>query len=1196
MNDNEKIMSDLSYTNKDFNSIYSELLDTAKKLTNKWDPSLSNESDPGVLLLKLNALVADKNNYNIDKNVLECFPLSVTQQSNARKLYDLLGYNMHWYRSATTDVIFNLLPNTGLSKNTVINMDLFTMLTNSDNNITYTTLKNLSMTVVDESNINTYSYSVPVIEGTIHEFDVNGNTNLTVNNLDENLRLYFNDSHIAENGIFITTANQWNTVDEWKRVDNLVSYPENNKIYKFGVLPNSDTCYIEFPKDVANLITNTFKVNYIISSGISGEIKPYTLTSFLNNETKAIYGSDETVDLNNLVKVSQPSSSIGGKDIETLDEAYTNYKRSLGTFNTLVTTKDYESAIYNMETPVGEESPYLVSNVVVSDRTNDLNYTNYVQTWDAGIENKELIITKNVSTPYIMPFDLTFYMLKYSDPVDTSRYSDGFKITTSTDESTLLSQIRTNISDIKSLQHDDKSASSISSGLAFINNLFSLTGQVTTYYKVTKIEKETIENNIRNALYNKYSARKMIFGTQPNYDDLIETIKNSDSRINSVILNNPEYQVNYQDTDGKLRIPTDQDKITLVARMVLAGNVQLFEFDDDFIYDFGQTNGKIQGKDDVKDIKSITTETTITIGTDGKGITQANEILQFVSPSYVTTKQYSINVSYEYTGTEIDAGKDITLPDNSELIFRYTDSNGLPKTDRYEPGTIINSTISLTPGIKGTLKSGQSISIKEKNTKEIQYGIKYIAVLNSKQELKSNESSYILQENEYFIYTDNLETNLVILGSGTEITNKSNNAITLQTPTNLSVEDIQDPSKIKALWTSLTSSEKLELQELTIYTLGSNGTVKIDGLSKIITIKNDYITLENVTKIVLTDIDGNEQILSTLPSGDNWRVRSRLNINSIPSQPQTLLENQKFTLTFTNDGEIANINDTTIVFNYPVVMSGGKNVDASVITQSEKEYLHAYTYTIDSSWNRNRENGLLTYKGNELTSPGVELPFTFEQDAQYVIPINVSLEKDHTIQFNYNSKKLLLIKSTGNYYISIKEGVLAGKLSVVGSDNLTDNDTLNIGYINRVDGYNKDEINVVNTTHDNFDITYQYYTQADPQPKNKTEIDEGEYYIKNNGTYSKATEFTEGTTYYVSIVIGNEIEKQIDNILTNSLKYDSSPSPQFNLTYRVKPQDKVLQPTLSTNYFNLNHIYNKYTIAQIDTTNSNIVVNPYYVS
>lgn len=92
---NEKELSNTSYTNKDFQSIYPELLDLVKKLTNKWDPSLSNESDPGVVLLKLNALIADKNNYNIDKNVLECFPTTVTQEGNARRLYDSLGYKMH---------------------------------------------------------------------------------------------------------------------------------------------------------------------------------------------------------------------------------------------------------------------------------------------------------------------------------------------------------------------------------------------------------------------------------------------------------------------------------------------------------------------------------------------------------------------------------------------------------------------------------------------------------------------------------------------------------------------------------------------------------------------------------------------------------------------------------------------------------------------------------------------------------------------------------------------------------------------------------------------------------------------------------------------------------------------------------------------------------------------------------------------
>ena len=43
INENELIIANKSYTNKDFATIYPELLELAKKLTNKWDPSTSNE-------------------------------------------------------------------------------------------------------------------------------------------------------------------------------------------------------------------------------------------------------------------------------------------------------------------------------------------------------------------------------------------------------------------------------------------------------------------------------------------------------------------------------------------------------------------------------------------------------------------------------------------------------------------------------------------------------------------------------------------------------------------------------------------------------------------------------------------------------------------------------------------------------------------------------------------------------------------------------------------------------------------------------------------------------------------------------------------------------------------------------------------------------------------------------------------------
>ena len=53
INQEELNISNKSYVNKDFQKVYPEILELAKSLSPKWDPSTSNESDPGVVLLKL---------------------------------------------------------------------------------------------------------------------------------------------------------------------------------------------------------------------------------------------------------------------------------------------------------------------------------------------------------------------------------------------------------------------------------------------------------------------------------------------------------------------------------------------------------------------------------------------------------------------------------------------------------------------------------------------------------------------------------------------------------------------------------------------------------------------------------------------------------------------------------------------------------------------------------------------------------------------------------------------------------------------------------------------------------------------------------------------------------------------------------------------------------------------------------------
>ena len=76
----------LSATKKDFYQIWNELLDTAGKISERWDPTSTNESDPGIVLLKVLTAVADKLNYTIDANTLEAFMPSAAQEESMRKL------------------------------------------------------------------------------------------------------------------------------------------------------------------------------------------------------------------------------------------------------------------------------------------------------------------------------------------------------------------------------------------------------------------------------------------------------------------------------------------------------------------------------------------------------------------------------------------------------------------------------------------------------------------------------------------------------------------------------------------------------------------------------------------------------------------------------------------------------------------------------------------------------------------------------------------------------------------------------------------------------------------------------------------------------------------------------------------------------------------------------------------------------
>lgn len=92
----------LKYTSKDYNSIFTDLVAAIPTLTDLW--TNTEDGDPGIVLVKLMSALGDMLSYNADKQALEYYSSTVTQRKNAAKLFNLIGYKMHWYRSATNRI------------------------------------------------------------------------------------------------------------------------------------------------------------------------------------------------------------------------------------------------------------------------------------------------------------------------------------------------------------------------------------------------------------------------------------------------------------------------------------------------------------------------------------------------------------------------------------------------------------------------------------------------------------------------------------------------------------------------------------------------------------------------------------------------------------------------------------------------------------------------------------------------------------------------------------------------------------------------------------------------------------------------------------------------------------------------------------------------------------------------------------
>lgn len=924
----ENYLSNLSYINKDFNSLWNEILETVPKLTDKWIPSEANESDPLLVLLKELAIFADKNNYNVDKNILERFPATLTQLRSAYNVYDDLGYTTDWYISATTPITINFDNRTdngiifGSEKfpATLLPVTLplrFKMVCDDKSNIVYTLLQDF---IVEATNATTRQ--IFAMEGKINDLTINGKTQLTSLNLDSQNRLYFTQTNIAQNGILISNYSDFSDIaydekqnlliSQWQRVDNINQWPSGSYVYKLGINSVTGSVYIQFPEDIGRLIGDGIYVKYLLSSGEQGNMGKGTISKFLN--TFSDLGNYSISNDNFTLFNSQVVQN--GRNPLDIEDMRKQFNKVIGVFNTLVTLRDYENYLYEYQNNLGE---YIVSNVRVSDRFHDLTGSiTYKHLNSLGeIEDVTETVEDDNSTT-MTPYNLKFYPLY---PYDYSGDKEAFNQCFNTsDRSSLLDNCENAVEEAKCISHD---IIGISGTPIFIP--YDLEGQIFLQNQVSSIEAADILRKVNTQLYARLNPRELEWGKMLNYGDVVETIKSADSRIQYVALN----AIHYED-------PTFTITPKVEIRNIEAGN-RTFTAYKDFAYYYNQSNFNYYPADATNRISSIETLVDLSSQTNKNKYTVGpNETFNILVPDYVTKTTYS-NYLYVEASSDVSFTANTILPLNTGITLEFYETKDAKDPIATITGPAIlrcnkSVTIGSTPFNMGTSyvievldeNEGKIRSTEAINTGNDNDQIVYVCTNSTALSDKLGETgrqSYTLLPGEYLFYTDIYGLELGVFGEGTTLTSSINKKIYVS-------EILPENTQNYTDWTVIGSGD-IEYSVNNIYSFGEGYTLESTGLLTSYPNNSSYFNINSSNdSINLTYKYSEDESSNTLALPKGSQGLLRLALTTSPDTSQSLYANQEIHLTCTPT-KILKIQGKGNATDKEVRKSGGVKIQSS---------------------------------------------------------------------------------------------------------------------------------------------------------------------------------------------------------------------------------------------------------------------------
>lgn len=362
----------VKYTSRDYTSIMEDFWSLVPKMTELWKPEA--DADPGVVMGKFLASVADMLGVNLDSLATEVFAPSVRQRKDAERLFSLIGYELGWYTAARTEVTFTnnsenyITFDFGFNGSNFATLNAYTDITNQSRVITYNILPltntygasdSRSTRSVVSPNINVFVDTDEVTLGpgeSVTRVAVEGEFRYYAVSVDyirkNNYIINIPSQHIDTTAIWIKAKASKDADDflatQWIQCASPSEFitPEPRFAVTYDSYSNAQIQISNYLDQMESYDANSYLMVYWLDcSGVIGCVGQDVLSNYL----QAKPNSDLPDELSNEWSVSNLSNTVElpntytvtGRSPETAKEAYYNSRNYINTWDSLITLPDF---------------------------------------------------------------------------------------------------------------------------------------------------------------------------------------------------------------------------------------------------------------------------------------------------------------------------------------------------------------------------------------------------------------------------------------------------------------------------------------------------------------------------------------------------------------------------------------------------------------------------------------------------------------------------------------------------------------------------------------------------------------------------------------------------------------------------------------------------------------------------------------